>query len=251
MDGHHEQTILDLIAETGSARTATLARHLDVSGETVRRALSRLAARGLVTKTHGGVHLRERASEPSFAQRMQRNPDAKRRIARAVARLVPDGTTLFIDIGSTSAYVAQALHHRRDLLVVTNALAVAHALTGRNNTRVFMAGGELRAHDGGAFGAEAMSFVAQFQIDLAILSVAAIHAETGFLVQDLREAEFNRMVMARAHSVIVAADAQKFDRIAPIKIAETSAFARLVTDAAPPQAITAMLQTAGVALTLA
>lgn len=251
MDSQRDQAILEHLQAAGSARTTTLARALGVSGETVRRHLTALAARGLVVKTHGGAHLTERVSEPSFAQRMAHNPDAKRRIARATARLVPDGAALFLDVGSTTAYVAQALQARRELTVVTNSLAVAHALVGRNGNRVFMAGGELRAHDGGAFGAEALAFVEQFRVAFAILSVAAIHPQAGFLLQDLREAEFARAMIARADQSLVVADAQKFDRLAPIRLADSAAIARLVTDAPPAPDLAAMLATAGVALTLA
>lgn len=251
MDSQRDHAILQHLQQAGSARTTTLARALGVSGETVRRHLAGLAARGLVAKTHGGAHLVERASEPSFAQRMAHNPEAKRRIARAAARLVPDGAALFLDVGSTTAYVAQALQGKRDLLVVTNSLAVAHALVGRGGNRVFMAGGELRAHDGGAFGAEALAFVEQFRLDLAVLSVAAIHPQAGFLLQDLREAEFARAMMARAGASLVVADAEKFDRLAPIRLAEATDIARLVTDAAPPAGLAEMLQAAGVEVTLA
>lgn len=246
-----EHALLALLTASGSARIEALARHFGVSEETIRRNVRRLEAQGRVTKVHGGVHLREAGVEPSFAARMQQHPEAKRRIARAVAGLVGDGASLILDVGSTTAYVAQALQARRELLVVTNSLAVAHALTGRNGNRVFMAGGELRAHDGGAFGAEALAFVRQFRVGLAVLSVAAINAEAGFLLQDLREAEFSRAIIAQAETAIVAADASKFGRSAPIRIAEPAAITRLVTDAAPPGPVNALLQGAGVAVTLA
>ena len=146
-----DRDVLDVLTASGTARVETLARKLGVTEETIRRAAKRLEAQGLVTKTHGALHLREAGAEPNFAQRMQLNAAAKRRIGRSVAALIPDGASLFLDVGSTTAYVAQALQIRRDLMVITNSLPVASALTGRNGNRVFLAGGELRAHDGGAF----------------------------------------------------------------------------------------------------
>jgi DeoR family glycerol-3-phosphate regulon repressor len=245
------KALLAQLAPTGYARIETLARKLEVTEETIRRTARRLEAAGLVTKTHGAVHLREAGAEPNFSQRMQQHPEAKRRIARAVAGLIPDGASLFLDVGSTTAYVAQALQARRDLMVVTNSLAAASALTGRGGNRVFMAGGELRTHDGGAFGAEALHFVRQFRVGHAILSAAAIDAEAGFLLQDLREAEFSRAIIACAETATIVADASKFGLKAPIQIAEPSAFTRLVTDAAPPAAIAERLAAAGVAVQLA
>lgn len=245
------KALLAQLAPTGSARIETLARKLEVTEETIRRTARRLEAAGLVTKTHGAVHLREAGAEPNFSQRMQQHPEAKRRIARAVAGLIPDGASLFLDVGSTTAYVAAALQVRRDLMVVTNSLAAASALTGRGGNRVFMAGGELRAHDGGAFGAEALAFVRQFRVGHAILSAAAIDATSGFLLQDLREAEFSRATIACAEAATIVADASKFGLKAPIQIADPAAFTRLVTDAAPPAAIAERLTGAGVAVQLA
>jgi DeoR family transcriptional regulator, glycerol-3-phosphate regulon repressor len=147
--------------------------------------------------------------------------------------------------------VAQALRARRELLVVTNSLSVAQALTGVNGSRVYMAGGELRAHDGGAFGAEALAFVRQFRVQHAILSVAAVDARSGFLLHDLRETEFSRAIIDGAEEAIVVADATKFAATAPICIAPPDRFRRLVTDAAPAPEIAAFLTGQGVDILVA
>jgi DeoR family transcriptional regulator, glycerol-3-phosphate regulon repressor len=243
--------ILDILNETGSARTQEIAARLGVTPETIRRTAAALEHQGLVTKVHGGVSLKNWGLEPSFAQRIVQNQSVKRRIGEAVAGLISDGASLFLDVGSTTAYVAQALRERHDLLVVTNSLPVAQALAGQNGNRVFMAGGELRPHDGGAFGAEARAFVRQFRVRHAILSVAGVDAKAGFLLQDLPEAEFSRTIIACADEAIIAADASKFGRAAPIRIADPQSFHRLVTDALPPPDIEDMLAEAGISVTLA
>lgn len=243
--------VLDVLNENGSARIQDVADRLGVTQETIRRTVALLERQGLVTKVHGGVSLKNWGVEPSFEQRFVQNQPPKRRIAEAVASLIADGASLILDVGSTTAYVAQALRKKRDLLVVTNSLPVAQALAGQNGNRVFMAGGELRSHDGGAFGPDARAFVRQFRVRHAILSVAAVDAAAGFLLQDLPEAEFSRTIIACADEAIIAADASKFGRTAPIRIAEPEAFHRLITDAAPPPDIADMLAEAGVSITLA
>jgi len=230
-----EREIVDMLRlNGGSSRIQTLAARLGVSEETIRRNVKKLADDGLVRKVHGGVHLPDAEIEPSFQQRMDRNPEAKRRIAARVAAIVKNGDSLFLDIGSTTAYIAQALRGHRDLFVVTNSVAVAHRLAARNNNRVFMAGGELRAHDGGVFGAEAIAFVRRFQVDYAICSATAINADRGFVLFDLQEAEFSREIMLRARTRIVAADSTKFGRGGPIVVCDPSMVDQLVTDAPPP-----------------
>ena len=246
-----EHAILQILQDNGSGRIQDLAHRLQVTEETIRRAVKRLESAGHVSKVHGGVHLKDWGAEPSFEQRFILNPQPKRRIAAHLATMIGNGASLFLDVGSTTAYVAQALRLHRDLLVVTNSLAVAQVLTSRNGNRVFMAGGELRSHDGGAFGAEALTFVRQFQVQYAVLSAAAVDARAGFMLHDLREAEFSRAIIERAETAIIATDASKFGRSAPIQVAAPSAFHRLVTDAAPPPDLATMLTQAEVEVCLA
>jgi DeoR family glycerol-3-phosphate regulon repressor len=246
-----DRAILDHLTRQGSARIEDLARTLSVSEETVRRAVKRLEQLGSVTRVHGGVHLRDVLAEPSLSLRLGVNPGAKRRIAARVAGLIENGSSLFLDVGSTTAFVAQALRDHRELFVVTNSLTVAQALTGRGGNRVFMAGGELRPHDGGAFGAEALAFVTKFRVHHAILTAAALNEQAGFMLNDLHEAEVSRAILSCAETATVVADASKFGAFAPMRIAEPSAFDRLVTDAAPQGALADLLQGAGVKVILA
>lgn len=218
----------------GSSRIAALAASLGVSEETVRRNLRQLSEDGLVHKVHGAVHLVEPKTEPSFSDRMQVNPEAKQRIAAQVAALVPEGASLFLDVGATTAYIARALQGHANLFIVTNSVAVAHSLAARNGNRVFMPGGELRAHDGGVFGLETLDFVARFQTDFAILSTAAIDPAHGFSLFDLDEARFSHAIMDRATTRLMAADSSKFGRRAPIALARPERIDLLVTDALPP-----------------
>lgn len=246
-----EMEILTILNRSGSGRILDLSRRLNVTEETIRRNVRRLEEQGLVRKVHGGVYLKDWVAEPSFAQRYKEQPDAKLRIARTVAAMIPDGASLVLDIGSTTAYVAQALKTHQNLLVLTNSLTVAQALTMQNGNRVFMAGGELRSHDGGAFGAEALVFVRQFRVDYAVLSTTAIDARAGFMLQDMGEAEFARAIIDCAETSIMAADATKFGRHAPIRLVEPDLFSHLVTDQPPPADIAEMLAAAGVGTVIA
>jgi len=241
---HREQEILrELRLAGGSSRVGFLADRLGVSDETIRRNIKTLAARSLVRKVHGGVLLAENltVTEQPFQSRMDQNAGTKQRLAQRVAEMVDDGDSLFLDIGSTTAYVAQALRHHRDLYIVTNSLAVAHTLTARNNNRVFLAGGELRSHDGGAFGQDAINFIQRFNVQYAILSVGAVNGDVGFMLHDIQEADLSCAAAARAQTCIVVADSEKFGQRAPIAVTEPAKFDILVTDLPPTGEIAEML----------
>ena len=245
---HREREILEeLRLAGGSSRIQFLAERLNVSEETIRRNIRVLEESGHVTKVHGGVHLKDFSSEQPLHFRMNENAEAKRVIAAEVAGMIADGDTLFLDIGSTTAFIAVALQKHQNLFVVTNSISVAHTLSTRNGNRVFLAGGALRSHDGGAFGAEAIDFVRRFNVRHAILSIAAINGQ-GFMLQDIEEADLSREASRNAESRMVVADGGKFGRTAPITVDMPD---RLVTNAAPPDDVKAMLDANGIALTIA
>ncbi len=249
---HRAREILEQIQLAGgTCRISFLAERLGVTEETIRRNIKSLEKDGYVRKVHGGVHLVESQDEESFQRRMQVNPLAKQLIAASLADLIQDGDSLFLDIGSTTAYIAKALLKHKNLFIVTNSISVAHTLATRNNNRIFLAGGELRAHDGGAFGLEAANFVRKFNVQYAVLSVGGIHASDGFMLHDIEEADFAREVMNRAKTCIIAADSEKFNRRAPIVVDNPKSFDLLVTDKTPGEDIMAMMQENNIDLRLA
>ena len=233
---HRQQEILDALRRAGgSLRVGRLAADLGVSEETVRRNLKVLADAGHVTKMHGGARLAELEGEGDFQQRLRINTGAKQRIARHVAQMIPDGASVFLDVGSTTSYIADALREHAGLMIVTNSVSVAYKLATRGGNRVYMAGGALRAHDGGAFGAGALDFARSFRTDFAVLSTAGITADGAFLLFDLDEVNFSREIIKGAARCIIAADAGKFGRAAPITQCDPALIDTLVTDAMPPE----------------
>ncbi len=236
-----EEILRELIDAGGSCRVSVLAKQLGVTLETIRRNVRNLEEREIVRKVHGGVHLLEEVLEPTLKTRLDTQTDSKGKLARAVAKIISDGDSLFLDIGSTTAYVATALKDHQDLFVVTNSVFVAHTLASRNNNKVFMAGGELRPHDGGAFGIEAQELVKRLNVRFAILSVGAVNAEMGFMLHDLQEANLARLAIDNAQIRVVVADGEKLGKRAPVTLDALGKIDVLFTDAQPDAAISEML----------
>lgn len=237
-----EEILHELQKAGGSCRVSYLAAQLGVTNETIRRNIRTLEASNIVRKVHGGVHLVEESIEAPFASRMSTHADAKARLGMAVADNISDGDSVFLDIGSTTAYVAMALKQRSNLFVVTNSAFVATTLASRNGNRVFLAGGELRDHDGGAFGAEALDLVGRLNVQFAIFSIGAVNAETGFMLHDLEEANIARVAARNAQVNIVVADNDKFNKRAPVALGAAPRFDVFYTDMQPPPGIVAMLE---------
>ncbi|HHB83266.1 MAG TPA: DeoR/GlpR transcriptional regulator [Devosia sp.] len=240
---HRAHELLETLKRLGgSARNSQLADTMGVSEETIRRTVKKLSKEGLVSRVHGGVYLAEAQGAPSFHARIGERAEEKRRMAHAVARIIDDGASLFLDVGSTTLFVAEALRANSNLTIVTNSLSIAQTLMNHNQNRVFMAGGELNSSVGGTFGASARKFVAKFRADFAILSADALDVEQGFLVADEREAELAQTFVDHARNSIMVADASKTQQVAPMVTCDPSEIDIFVTDTRPGRRFGAALK---------
>jgi DeoR family glycerol-3-phosphate regulon repressor len=235
----------------GSARSAELARSLDVSEETVRRTIKALSRAGVLERMYGGAYLAGPHRAPSFFNRIAKNPDAKRAIADAVVAQVHDGMTLFLDVGSTTAFVAQMLRDRSGLTVATNSIGVAQVLAGHNGNAVHLLGGEMQSEDRGTFGFETEAQCRRLAYDLAVFSADALLAQRGFLYVNAAEANLAAVVAECAGRVMVAMDHHKFGQTAPYIGFAADAVHAVVTDRAPPPDLAQALQGWGIDVHLA
>ena len=241
-----QAAIMKTLGSQGVCTVIDLAEQLSVSGETIRRDIKVMANKGLVERVHGGVLLPDLFREPDFQKRLNRNADAKSAIAATVALSVQNGDSLMLDTGSSTVYVARALRHHKDLMVVTNCTEIAATLAGGSGNKIYLAGGEFRGDDGAVFGTAAIDFVEQFRVRTAILSIGAINLDDGMMDFHLSEAAFSQAVIRRANKVMVVADSSKFGLQAPIKVCGFSDIDVLVSEAPPPKGYRQRLTAANV-----
>jgi len=246
---HREVEFLDTLRRLGgSARSASLAEAMAVSEETIRRTAKALAKAGQVVRVRGGVYLANTEAGETVFSRIGRRTAEKRSIAAAAVEFVPDGSSVFLDVGSTTTFVAEALRARKGLTVITNSLNAALALVHRNDNRVFLAGGELGHIECGAFGPEALSFIKGFNIDTNILSVDGIDPKAGFLVNGAAEAALSRCAVQQAQRSIIVADHSKFGQNASMIACTPSDVDVLITDRAPVAGVQTKLSEWGIEL---
>ena len=240
----HEQELKAAVHLRGTVKVSELSEMLGVSDQTIRRIVKPMVERGELRKVHGAIVSTMSPTDPPFQARMSRNRAAKVAIAREVAAVVPDGATLAIDTGSTSGFVAQALRQRRNLTVVTNSAFIASTLSLVEGNRVFIAGTQLRDHDGAAFDKVAYDVIAGFSVDWAILSASLVHPERGFLVHDQCEVDMAGAMMDVARRSIMAVDATKFSdqsRKPALRLPALQPGDLVVSDAMPGEAYAALL----------
>jgi DeoR family glycerol-3-phosphate regulon repressor len=239
--------LLDAVRAQGSLSVDALAARFGVTLQTVRRDVQRLAEAGLIARFHGGVRVPTSTTENiAYRQRQTLHAQAKGRIARAVAAKVPEGSSLFLNIGTTIEAVAHALLAHRGLRVITNNLNVATILSDNPHCEVIVAGGAVRARDRGIVGEATVEFIRQFKVDIGLVGISGIEADGTLRDYDYREVNVARAIIGQSREVWLVADRSKFNRPAMVELARIDQIDRLFTDAEPPPEFTSMLAEAGV-----
>jgi len=240
----YEKEILDTVALHGTVSVMALAEQLKVTDQTIRRIVKPLVERGEVRKVHGAIVAVSHPSDPPLSARLVEHRHEKALIARAVAAIIPDGSSLVIDAGSTSSFVAQALCRHSDLTVVTNSAHIASVLAMVGGNHVYMAGTQLRSHDGAAFDQSAFEVVSRFTVDIAILSASLVHPELGFLANDQHEVDMAVAMSGIADRRLMAVDQSKWQERkanAPLRLPVMKPDDIVVTDSKPVPEYDALL----------
>ena len=232
----------------GRVMVEELVAHFGVTPQTIRKDLTDICATGKLKRIHGGAIFPSGLENMQYEARRQIAAVEKDAIGRAAAKLIPNNASLFINIGTTTEAVADALLDHRDLMIITNNINVA------NNMRIFpyfevaIAGGIVRGTDGGVVGEAAVDFIRQFKVDFAVIGASAIDEDGALLDFDYREVKVAQAIIANARHVILVSDSTKFDRTAPVRIAHMSQVNSFITDRVTRPAIRQICRDAGVTL---
>ena len=206
--------ILELLAQNGQVTVAELSGLLNATQTTIRTDLDTMAAENRLVRIPGGAIAIP--AQPVQTPVQEAAPDAlaaqKRAIAAKVLSHIQDGDTLFLNSGSTTLRVAEALCARKRLCVVTNSIRAAEVLAGYPETHVVLLGGEINAIYGFTFGDDAVQQLGRYQPAWAILSVDGVNAVQGITTYHAEEAMVNRIMIQQAHRAIIAADRRKVGR---------------------------------------
>ncbi|KQX08550.1 alkaline phosphatase [Leifsonia sp. Root1293] len=244
--------ILDLVAERGTVSLLELSETLRISPATARRDLADLADQNLLLRTHGGATVLDRGTELPVALRDSRFQDAKRRIARTMADLVPQGRhAVALSGGTTTASVARELARHADLTIVTNSLTIAGLVANHPQLKVIMTGGILRPQSLELVGVLAEGTFTAVNVGTAILGADGISAASGVTTHDETEARTNHAMVMKAQRTVVVADGSKIGRVALAQMAELSQVAMLITDASADPEELDRIRAAGVEVVVA
>ncbi len=246
-----QDAIVRIVREKGYASIESMAQAFDVSAQTIRRDVIELSRRNLVQRYHGGAGLPTGRDRLAYSNRRVRFAAEKRRIAAALAREIPNGASLFIDIGTTTEAVAEALLNHKGLRIITNHIAVVSTFCENTDFEIILTGGMVRNPDRAVTGEAAAEFLREFRVRFGIFGIGAIDHEGQMLDYDYRDTRVSRAAIEISRHRFVVADSSKFFGDAMIRLAHVSEIDALFTDAPPPPAIAEQLASHGVKLVVA
>ena len=227
--------ILDLLAEKRSATVLELCEALNASESTIRRDLTELDRLGKLNKVHGGATLPDSqflADELTMDAKQALAIAEKRDIARAAAMLIRPQDFIYIDAGTTTLALVQALSGSAlEAHYVTNGIAHARLLV-QKGCRVFVPGGMLRPNTEAIVGAAAVASLQAYNFTKAFLGANGVDLQAGFTTPDPEEAAVKATAVRHARESWFLVDSTKFARVYPAVITELQGGA-ILTDRCP------------------
>ena len=212
-----------------SVTVVDMAKHFNVTEETIRRDLKTLEAEGVATRIHGGAALKEKVAS-SFDRKVLKDimADGKRGMAKIARDHIANGLCIYMDASSTVQYLIPEIADKR-VTIVTNSLDIPSDCAELPNISVVQLGGTLN-HSRRCFtGTATCRELNQFHFDLSVISCRTLNKE-GFSDADIEESEVKRQAIKHSKRLMVLADHTKFNHISFVKVAELDRADILVTD---------------------
>ncbi len=209
----------------------------DVSQMTLRRDLLQLEQDGKIIRIRGGamsVREVEKTSGGPYTKKTTMHTDEKIVIAQKAAGLIDEGSSIFIDGGSTALYLAKEMPDRL-CNVFTNGIAVATELAKKKNVVVNLLGGQLIKENLSTASTFSSLYFTDTNFELAIISTAAFTMENGFSCSSQAEAELLRVVCKKAKTLYMMLDSSKIGKIKPYTFARVEDINVMITDADFPE----------------
>lgn len=239
------EKIAALLDKRGKLSLQQLSTHFpEVSQMTLRRDLLALETEGRIIRIGGGAmsvkEVQKTTGEP-YIKKTTIHSDEKIAIAKKAAALIDQGSSIFIDGGTTALYLAKELPDF-PCNVFTNGIAVASELAQKKNPVINMLGGILMKDNLSTASSLSALYFTDTNFELAIISATAYTPEHGFSCNSQIEADLLKLVRKKAKSLYMMLDSSKIGKIMPYTFARDEDINVLITDENFPEELKAQFK---------
>ena len=250
-----QDEIFSIIKQKKAIKMSDVVKKYQVSHETARRDLEVLQEQGLIKRVYGGAVLSEQV--PSMAG-MAEPPcivDAsssveREAIGREAAKLVKEGDTVLLSVGSTVLQIAKHIRDIKHITVLTNSIFVLNELID-SDVRMFVLGGCVNSSEYDMEGHLTVEALKHFCVDIAFICAGGITKENGVSDYNCEVAQVNKAILSRARKTVLVAHAKKFGADSFSVTCPLDSIHTIISDSTLSQGYVRCLQEKGIELILA
>lgn len=221
--------------------TTDAAVELGVSVDTIRRDLRHLHERGLIRRVHGGAVPIARLPN-SFAERAAEPSHATAALAAEIVQHFKPGHVIGLDGGTTCVEIAAMIPSNLSVTIVTNNPAAAVALADHAEADVILLGGRVDLTWMTTTGAETVDAWRNYHLDIGVLGLCGLDAETGATTNSAMEVATKRALIRASTDVIVPIHHDKVGVCAPYVVAGLDELDMVVSARALPDELSHTLE---------
>lgn len=236
MIGERHEKILEALRKAPNITVAKLSSLLNVSEPTIRRDLTELHNKGIITKIYGGAILNEGYAdrEIPFFFRENEQSSVKTLMGKKASTFIEDGMVIMLD-GSTSAYhIVPYLKRFKDIIVITSGAKTALALA-EANIKTFCTGGQMLIHSFSYVGEHAERFVSRINADILFFSCRGLSDDGQLTEVAIEEADIRRAMFKNSKKRILLCDSSKFGKSFFYNMGDLAEIDEVISDKPLPQ----------------
>ena len=226
--------IMALLQDRDEVKVLELCALFDVSPVTIRKDLEMLEKRGLIKRVHGGAHKVSQIQQRlNSEERRTYRGEEKKIVAKAAAKLINEGDSILLNVGSTSAFLCDEIKYKKNIIVITNALHIFADLVNCRNITTFFLGGRVDHDMQITVGVDVIEQMARYKIDKLFLGMDGVDAVTGATSYNHIEDEIMCKMIAQAKQKYLIVDDFKIGKEAFAHIADLTEFDAVITNYVP------------------
>ncbi len=233
------------ILSQGFATMEEIRDRFGISMNTVRRDIAELIKPGYIAKVYGGV---KAEAPPSalvpYAVRSSAPSARKQAICAEAAQMVQDGDIVFIDSGTTTEYLMEALKNK-NITVITNNIEIMVQALEYENIRLIVVPGEIHRKTHSITGEASAAFLGTMNTNIAFMAATGA-SMAGVTNSSPLEYSIKKTAVAHTEKAVLLATGAKFGITSLFTYAEFRQFHTVITDDSIPAEYQKKLKDLGV-----
>ena len=225
----------DYILSHGSATMEELRDTFRISMNTVRRDITELSKSGHVQKVYGGV--KTISQVPILVPYSVRNSSpssAKQAICMAAGSMVRDGDIIFIDSGTTTVHILDAIKNK-NITIITNNIEIMVRALEYENLRLIVMPGEIHRKTHSITGEDSAAFLSHMNTSIAFMAATGASLK-GVTNSSPLEYSIKKAAVAHTQKAVLLVTGSKFGVTSLLTYATLDQFHTIYTDdTIPPE----------------